>query len=393
MTDALATAAPLQNPSLPAQRPYDAWPPQQLQEALQNAGLKAGQARRAVTLLGHSQWRDFQPWREALALVGGAVGPKLAELCGPPTELTVLADEVSVDGSHKLLFRTADGEVIESVLILAESGRRTTLCVSSQVGCARRCSFCQTGRLGLVRNVSAGEIVAQLRIAQKLWSEQRGKHPLITNVVFMGMGEPLDNLSNVADAVAVMTDDLGAGLSWRRVTVSTVGVAWRLPEFFAKVQANLALSLNAPDDKRRSWLMPINERCGMAEIKTALQQHLPQGRDVLVEYVLMAGVNDSCADADLLLAWMEGLPVRLNLIPANAGPVPALRAPDRQGIQDFQKYLLDRGVRTMVRWSHGADLGGACGQLAGEVRELLRRGERTPAGGLVGMRRAQTAAA
>jgi 23S rRNA (adenine2503-C2)-methyltransferase len=373
--------------------PYDSWPPSRLQNALVEAGLRPGQAHRAVTMLGHALWREFLPWDQALAKIGGAAGPKVAELCAAPTHLEVMADERSVDGSHKLLFRTADGEVIESVLIPADSGKRTTLCVSSQVGCGRRCAFCQTGRLGLVRNLTTGEIVAQLRLTQQLWASQRGEQPLITNVVFMGMGEPLDNLDHVADAVAVMTDDLGAGLSWRRVTVSTVGVAWKLPEFFAKVQANLALSLNAPDDQRRSWLMPINERCGMTELKAALLQHLPQGRDVLVEYVLMAGVNDATADADLLIAWMQGLAVRVNLIPANAGPVPALRAPDREAIQAFQKYLLDRGVRTMVRWSHGGDLGGACGQLAGEVREMLRRGERVPVGGLVGLRRATAAAA
>jgi 23S rRNA (adenine2503-C2)-methyltransferase len=291
----------------------------------------------------------------------------------------LLRAEVAADQTRKLLLQTADGEVLESVVIVAPGRDRVTLCVSSQVGCGRRCAFCETGRLGLVRNLDAAEITAQFRLASALWEQERAELPSIRNIVFMGMGEPLDNLPAVAAATQLFTDTLAYGLSWRHITVSTVGVAWKLPEFFAHCRAHLAVSLNAPDDVRRRQIMPVNDRCSMPELKQALLHHLPAGRDVLVEYVLFADLNDQPADAALLLAWLQGLPVRLNLIPANPGPDPALRAPTPEAVWRFHKYLLDNGVRAMVRHPHGQELGGACGQLAGPLRELIRAGQPVPA--------------
>ncbi len=322
----------------------------------------------AVLRLAHGTWRSEAPWPDLLAGCGKSVRNALSELVLPPPPLEIVEDRGSADATRKLLLRTRDGHLIETVVIPASTGTRTTICLSSQVGCGRRCAFCETGRGGLVRNLDAAEIVAQLRMAQRSWRHHAPERPPIRNVVFMGMGEPLDNLAEVATAVAVLTHDLGAGLSWRHVTVSTVGVAQRIGQFFQEVQAHLAVSLHAPDDARRSAWMPINDRCDLATLKAALLAHLPPGRDVLVEYILFDDANSSLTDAELLCAWLAGLPVRVNLIPANPGPDHGLRAPPAEQVWNFQKFLLDQGIRAMVRHPHGRDIGGACGQLAGAHR-------------------------
>ena len=342
------------------------WPPQLLVAELVQGGLRPGQARQAVAAIGHALWRQGLAWPEALGQVGKAAQEALRSVVAGETAAQVAADYPSRDGSRKLLIQLEDAAQIEAVILPAHGKGRTTLCVSSQVGCGRRCVFCETGRVGLRRNLRAGEITEQLWLAQQVWAEHRGPLPPITNVVFMGMGEPLDNLAAVADAVAVFTDDLAAGLAWRHITVSTVGVAERLPAFFRTVRANLAVSLNAPDDTRRSQLMPVNQRCDLAALKLALQTQLPPGREVLVEYILFAGVNDSLADAAMLRQWLDGVPARCNLIPANPGPDAALQTPTVDAVWRFQKAMLDAGVRTLVRHPHGRDVGGACGQLAGQ---------------------------
>lgn len=366
----MLAALPLPDPvALPAApRALDDWHPDGLILQLQALGCRPQQARQAILHLAHGTWRSDAAWPELLAGCGKSVRKALEQLVLPPSPLTVVDDRGSADATRKLLLRTHDGHLIETVVIPASTGTRTTICVSSQVGCGRRCAFCETGRGGLVRNLEASEIVSQLRIAQRSWQRHAPDRPPIRNVVFMGMGEPLDNLAQVATAVAVLTHDLGAGLSWRHVTVSTVGVAQRIGAFFQQVQAHLAVSLHAPDDARRSAWMPINDRCDLATLKAALLEHLPPGRDVLVEYILFDGANSSLADAELLRAWLAGLPVRVNLIPANPGPDDRLRAPPADQVWGFQKYLLDHDIRAMVRHPHGRDIGGACGQLAGAHR-------------------------
>lgn len=346
-------------------RPILAWPPAALIDALTGGAIRRTQAIAAVKAVCAAVHREGQAWTEILPSIPGTVASALGALCGPERRLVQVEDAVSADATRRLLLRTDDGEVIETVVIPASNGERTTLCVSSQVGCGRRCVFCETGRLGLTRNLGADEIVLQFRIARDLWDRVRGERPAITNVVFMGMGEPLDNLDAVADAIAVLSHDFAYGLSARRITVSTVGVAPKIDAFFKCCNANLAVSLNAPDDARRSRLMPINQRCDLQALKNALLAAVPARRDVLIEYILFAEVNDALADADLLRTWLDGLPVRLNLIPANPGPDPALQPPTPQAVRAFQKRLLDAGVRAMVRHPHGRDVGGACGQLAG----------------------------
>ncbi len=350
-------------------RPPLAWPPQLLMQALQSKGIRPGQARQAVRDIGHAQRTAQLTRAQALALCSKPVMAQLADLYLDTPSLTLAERASSQDGSERLLWRTTDGQVLESVIIPSSNGRRVTVCVSSQVGCARRCAFCETGRLGLQRNLQTCEIVEQFQGSLLLWQQVRGDRPALSNVVFMGMGEPLDNWPQVVDAVNILSDTLAFGVSIRKITVSTVGVAQQLPAFFDQTRANLALSLNAPDDARRARVMPIGRGCNLAELKEKILACLPAGREILVEYILFAGFNDALADADLLGAWLQGIPSRCNLIPANPGPDPALRQPDQEQVLAFQKRLLEQGVRAMVRYPHGRDVGGACGQLAGLHRQ------------------------
>jgi len=334
--------------------------------------LRENQARQAVKGLYNRYLRQGMTWNDVLAALPRRAAEVIDQVCRPAVELELHEDAVAADATRKLLFRTPDTQLVETVIIPSEAGRaagRTTLCVSSQVGCGRRCVFCETGRHGLVRQLGAGEIVAQFRQARRLWEQERGDAPSLSNVVFMGMGEPMDNLDAVLDAIEVLTHDWSFGLAARRITVSTVGVPEGITKFLARSKAHLAVSLNAPDDARRSRWMPIGRRCGLDELKAALLGGLQPGRDVLIEYILFDGLNDAPDDAGLLLRWLHGLPVRVNLIPANPGPDPRLQQPPRERVLAFQRTLLNAGVRTMVRYPHGREVGGACGQLAGAHRQ------------------------
>ena len=352
-------------------KPARAWTRKDLHNLLQ-PGLRVTQSRPAIAALLRALHVSAVASEGAVAQLSQTAQTLLQDLLLPDRPLRVSEVVVSSDQTRRILFTTADGETIESVIIPAAGGDRVTLCVSCQVGCGRRCSFCETGRLGLLRNLGADEIVEQFRQAQLLWQPVRGDLPPITNVVFMGMGEPLDNLQNVTDAIDLLCDPHAYALGWQHITVSTVGVAKHLQAFFSNTRAHLALSLHAPDDKRRSQVMPINQRIGLQDLKTALQNALPPKRVVLVEYILFDGFNDSAQDAVMLQDWLKDLPVRLNLIPANPGPDPSLRQPDLAVVRRFQKQMQDMGVRTLVRYPHGRDVGGACGQLAGTKRLALQ---------------------
>jgi 23S rRNA (adenine2503-C2)-methyltransferase len=280
--------------------------------------------------------------------------------------LAIAARAPADDGTERLALRTHDDALIETVLIPGPG--RTTVCISSQVGCARACSFCETGAHGLDRQLDAGEIVDQIRVARSLWID---RDPPLQNVVFMGMGEPFDNLGEVARATHALTDDRGFNLARSRVTVSTVGVADKLATFFGTCRAELAVSLNAPDDARRDAIMPINRRFPLATLVGAIREAMPRGHKVLFEYVLIAGVNDADADADLVAALVRDVPCRVNVIPLNPGPDPALRAPSPEDVDRFVARLAHHEVTTLVRRPRGRDVGGACGQLAGAKRRAL----------------------
>jgi len=284
--------------------------------------------------------------------------------------LTPLAQELvqtAHDGTRKLRFRTHDGRAIESVLIPDEDAARNklTLCISSQVGCAIDCRFCATATLGFGRHLGAGEIVSQVYRATAL----AGRRP--TNLVFMGMGEPLHNFDNVVRALALLEHPWGAGFSPRRLTVSTAGLVPGIQKLGAlKPAPNLAISLNATTDEVRERIMPINKKWPIAVLLDAARRFpLSHGRRVTFEYVLLAGVNDSDADADRLPRLLRGIPAKVNLIPWNPFQGPEFKRPSAERIRTFQERLRASEVSVYIRSPRGDDIDAACGQLA--ARELV----------------------
>lgn len=275
--------------------------------------------------------------------------------------LAVQSAVTSQDGSRKLLLRLRDGLQIETVVIPEKD--HFTLCISSQVGCSQGCRFCLTAQGGLVRNLSTAEIISQVRDVQ-LQLQLAGDRPL-TNIVFMGMGEPLANYRNVVQALDVITDgDIGLKFSTRRVTVSTAGLVPRMADLGRDSQVNLAVSLNAADDDTRTRLMPINRTYPIAELMAACRRYpLPPRRKITVEYILMQGVNDGLADARRLVQLLRPIRAKVNLIPFNEHPGSDFRRPDPSQISRFQELLAEHHYTAIVRHSKGQDIGAACGQL------------------------------
>ncbi|BEQ16819.1 23S rRNA (adenine(2503)-C(2))-methyltransferase RlmN [Desulfoferula mesophila] len=269
--------------------------------------------------------------------------------------------ETSSDGTRKLLFKLADGHAVESVLIPEEE--HSTLCVSSQVGCRMGCAFCRTATLGFKRNLRPHEIMGQVLAARRLADADR---PL-TNIVFMGMGEPLDNLEAVNLALGHLLGSHGLAMSQRKVTVSTSGVVAGLPALAAASPAALAVSLNAPTDELRDRLMPVNRRWSLAALKQALLAYpLKPTRRITFEYVLLGGVNDQPEHAAALVRWLQGLRAKVNLIAFNPHEGSEFARPSDQAVEAFQGLLIERHVTALVRQSRGQDISAACGQLAGK---------------------------
>ncbi len=273
----------------------------------------------------------------------------------------------SSDGqTNKGLFRLHDGNEVEAVL-MEHWGDRTTVCISSQAGCAFKCSFCSTGQAGFTRNLAADEIFDQARyFARELKS--RGKR--ITNIVFMGMGEPFHNYEAVMGVVKLLNDPHGFGLGHRHITISTVGLVPQIERFTHEgIQVNLAISLHAPTDEQRSQIMPVNRRHPVADLMRACAAYVAEThRKVFFEYVMLAGVNDDEASARALAALMRGRLYHVNLIPYNATPDAPLRGTDAERIRAFQKVLDDAGVPTTVRTPMGRDIAAACGQLRAQTQ-------------------------
>ncbi|MBI5419308.1 MAG: 23S rRNA (adenine(2503)-C(2))-methyltransferase RlmN [Deltaproteobacteria bacterium] len=278
-------------------------------------------------------------------------------ISSPPVEKV----ETSADGTEKYLFRLEDGETVEGVLIPEED--RRTLCISSQVGCALRCGFCATGAAGFRRNMSSAEIVHQVCIAVKRLAK-RGER--LTNVVFMGMGEPLENPAEVSRAIEILLSQSGFGLSGKRVTVSTAGVSKAMLELAERFPVSFAVSINAPRDELRSRLMPINRRYPLGELVAAMKKiPLRSGRKVTAEYVLLAGINDFESDARDLALLLKGARVKVNLIPFNAHEYGDFISPSPETADRFREVLLAAGIQTITRERRGADIRAACGQLRG----------------------------
>ncbi len=271
-------------------------------------------------------------------------------------DLQVQREQHAADGTVKLGLESA-GAPLETVMIPIK--QRTTVCVSSQSGCARGCSFCATAQMGLGRNLSAGEIVAQVVLAASFSPAERR----VRNVVFMGMGEPMDNLEAVLQAVKILGEPSGFGLSPRRITVSSVGVLPKLERFARESPASLALSLNATSDALRQQLIPLNRRWPLADIVAFIKKWGSADRPIFVEYILIDGVNNLKQDADRLISMLAGLWVRLNLIPVNPTPGSAFRAPSPDAVRLFHRALIDAGLPAFVRTTRGASIQAACGQL------------------------------
>ncbi|MPW27453.1 bifunctional tRNA (adenosine(37)-C2)-methyltransferase TrmG/ribosomal RNA large subunit methyltransferase RlmN [Agarivorans sp. B2Z047] len=296
---------------------------------------------------------------------------RLAEVRAPE----ISTEQRSADGTIKWAMLVA-GQEIETVYI--PEGDRATLCVSSQVGCALECTFCSTGQQGFNRNLKVSDIIGQVwRAAQVIGHKGiEGKRP-ITNVVMMGMGEPLLNLNNLIPALELMLDDNGYGLSKRRVTVSTSGVVPALDKLGDKLDVALAISLHAPNDKLRSEIMPINDKYNIEAFLAGVKRYIDKSNanrgKVTVEYVLLNGVNDSMEQAHELAEVLRDTPCKINLIPFNPYPGSPFTKPSNSRVDRFSKVLMEYGSTVVVRKTRGDDIDAACGQLAGDVVDRTKR--------------------
>lgn len=286
----------------------------------------------------------------------------------------VLFEKEASDGTHKWLLKLFDGNCIETVFIPEKM--RGTLCISSQVGCTLNCDFCSTGKQGFNRNLTTAEIIGQLWIAVRHLSQNHGLHDhAVTNVVMMGMGEPLLNLANVLPALNIMLDDFAYGLSKRRVTVSTAGVVPALYQLRAASDVALAVSLHAPNDKLRNELVPLNKKYPLELLMKACQDYFKNDprRAVTIEYVMLDSVNDSSLHAKQLITLLNGIRVKVNLIPFNPFPNTVYQRSSDAAIERFQGILMAAGLNTTIRRTRGDDIDAACGQLVGEVKDRTRR--------------------
>jgi 23S rRNA (adenine2503-C2)-methyltransferase len=276
--------------------------------------------------------------------------------------------QVSMDGTRKYLFRTSLGNQVESVMI--KQPDRMTLCVSSQVGCGMACSFCRTGTMGFIKHLSTAEILQQvlgvIEDSKNKWGD------MFSNIVFMGMGEPLHNIKSVVRAIKVLCDDQGLNIGPRKITVSTVGLVPRIAEFGSLVPVNLAVSLNATTDEVRSQIMPINKQYPLSELLGVLRCYpLGPRKKITIEYVMLSGVNDTSADLRRLPRLLNGVKAKVNLIPYNENAGLGYNSPSPKWVAHWQREL-SRSIDTTVRWSKGQDINGACGQLAVEALKKIK---------------------
>ena len=286
---------------------------------------------------------------------------------------SVMADSTATDGTRKWLLSVGAANGIETVFI--PETRRGTLCVSSQVGCALECAFCSTGRQGFNRNLTVAEIIGQLWWTNRALGATPKGERVISNVVMMGMGEPLANFDNVVSAMKIMLDDYGYGLSRRRVTLSTSGLVPAIDRLAEQLPVALAVSLHAPDDELRDRLVPINKKYPLKELMAACKRYIKVApRDfVTFEYVMLDGVNDSVEQAKQLVALVKGVSCKFNLIPFNPFPDSGFERSSPERIGAFRDELMRAGLVTTTRKTRGDEIDGACGQLAGQVQDRTQR--------------------
>ena len=338
----------------------------QLAERLAQIGEPAWRATQIIKWLHQKQVTDFS----AMTNLSRSLRQWLHDtftLTLPEVSLV----QHSLDGTVKWLLRLDDGNAIETVLI-PEAGRHT-LCISSQVGCALNCSFCATGHQGFNRNLSTAEIIAQLWLVVRALAE-RGER--VTNVVMMGMGEPLLNFDQVVPALHLMRDDNGYQLSKYRVTVSTSGVVPKMAQLAAVSDVSLAVSLHAADDALRNDLVPLNKKYPLSVLMAACQRYFSNAakrRKVVMEYVMLAGVNDTPSQAEALVALLRDIPCKVNLIPYNPFPQGLYQTSSDEAIERFKRHLQAANILTTVRRRRGDDIDAACGQLAGDIVDRTGR--------------------
>ncbi|HKU79884.1 MAG TPA: 23S rRNA (adenine(2503)-C(2))-methyltransferase RlmN [Rhodanobacteraceae bacterium] len=331
-------------------------------------GEKPYRADQVMKWIYHRLESDFG----AMTDLGKGLREKLPEVAivAPPK---ALLDKASSDGTRKWLLGMDAGNAVETVYIPEPT--RGTLCVSSQIGCGLNCRFCSTGTQGFNRNLAASEIIGQVWHAAKQLGNVTHQQRRITNVVMMGMGEPLLNFDNVVKAMSLMRDDLGFGLASKRVTLSTAGVVPMIDKLGEVADVSLAVSLHAPNDELRTQLVPLNKRWGIDELLDACARYAARKprATITFEYTLMRGINDTPVLAKQLVKLMRRLPAKVNLIPFNPFPGTQYERSDETVIRDFQTVLLNAGVQTMVRRTRGEDIDAACGQLKGKVADRTRR--------------------
>lgn len=354
---------------------------EQFFEKLGEKKFRAGQVMKWIHQFGIV---DF----EQMSNISGKLREKLMEVAEIVTP-EVVHRNYSKDGTRKWVFRVGEGEgsLVETVLIPAEdkTGARKTLCISSQVGCALDCSFCSTGKQGFQRDLTPAEIIGQLWVANQSYMEDvpvSERTRTVTNVVMMGMGEPLLNFDPVVASMSLMLDDFAYGMSKRRVTLSTSGVVPMIDKLAATIDVALAISLHAPNNDLRDELVPINKKYPLEQLIAACQRYLvkdgseSQRRHVTIEYVMLDGVNDQLEHAYQLLKLLKNLPSKINLIPFNPFPHAPYERSSRNRIMAFQKTLSDAGFVCTIRQTRGDDIDAACGQLVGQVADRTRRAER-----------------
>ena len=343
--------------------------------------FRAGQVMKWIHQFGVT---DF----EEMTNISGKLREKLvniAEIQAPE----VVHRHYSKDGTRKWVFRVGDGDgsLVETVLIPADdkTGARKTLCISSQVGCALDCSFCSTGKQGFQRDLTPAEIIGQLWVANQSYMEDvpvGDRTRTVTNVVMMGMGEPLLNFDPVVASMSLMLDDFAYGMSKRRVTLSTSGVVPMIDKLAATIDVALAISLHAPNDPLRNELVPINKKYPLEQLIAACQRYLAKDgnessrKHITIEYVMLDGINDKAEHALQLLKLLKDLPSKINLIPFNPFPHAPYGRSSRNRIMAFQKTLSDAGFVCTIRQTRGDDIDAACGQLVGQVADRTRRAEK-----------------
>ena len=355
----------------------------QLEKFFEDIGEKKFRAGQVMKWIHQFFVTDFAE----MTNISGKLREKLEKLCEIKAP-EVVHKNYSKDGTRKWVFRVGegDGSLVETVLIPAEhrSGLRRTLCISSQVGCALDCSFCSTGKQGFQRDLTPDEIIGQLWVANYSYMEDvpvADRERSVTNVVMMGMGEPLLNYDAVLSSMRIMLDDFAYGMSKRRVTLSTSGVVPKIDQLVKDIDGALAISLHAPNDELRNELVPINKKYPLEQLIAACQRYIAKDgnessrKHVTIEYVMLDGVNDHPEHAQQMIKLLKNLPSKINLIPFNPFPHAPYGRSSRNRIISFQKTLSDAGFVCTIRQTRGDDIDAACGQLVGQVADRTRRAE------------------